>query len=60
MRALTPVAVVLGRMLTSLEGLVGEFGSPINAEINRLIKLTKALRDRDCGGSGPQGLEVRR
>jgi hypothetical protein len=50
---LTPVPLVLGGMISTLEGLVGLFERPINAEISQLIKLTTALRNEACGGARP-------
>ena len=48
---LTPVPLVLGGMISTLEGLVGLFERPIDAEISRLVKLTTALRDAACGAA---------
>lgn len=48
---LAPVSMVLGGMISTLQGMVGAFERPIDAEIGQLIKLTTALRDQ--AGSPP-------
>jgi len=39
-------------MISTLQGLVGVFDAPINAELRHLIKLTTALSDEKCGEPG--------
>ena len=54
-----PATAALNGIILSLEGMLGDFDRPIDAQVKRLIRLTTALRDDTssdprCTGAAPR------
>lgn len=57
---IAPAALALDGMITTLEGMLGSFDRPVEAQVQRLIRLTTALRDGASGGRAARRPKRRR
>jgi hypothetical protein len=48
-----PATLALNSMISSLQGMLGDFDRPVEAQVKRLIRLTTALRDQALGATDP-------